>query len=423
MITGAFPPARTAEADHILHLCCHLAETGLEIDVLTSLEAAPATDLPFRLHPVMREWGWSDLPRFARVVKRCAPDVALIWYIGTIYHGHPMTSFAPTILKRVVPGVRVVTQITFPIGARPSEHSLVVRAGRKAASYLAGSEGADYEFGTLLRDSDRVIAMSVPHLEALSRTYPACPSKSLLIPAPPLLPMTTAGDGSRRRGRRALGVGSDDFLFAYFGRLYAGKGLENLLRAFARVCGRHPNARLAIVGGVHRDGASGSWSISSVHELAASLGITDRVVWTGEYRWDSDEASTYLWAADAAVLPFRSGVHLNNSSLAGVAAHELPLITTRGEELESPFRDGENVLLCPPEDPESLAVAMEQVLIDSDLRRRLAAGMATLAREWLSWRASVARTVAALNPVAPTEFDSPGITTRFAGAAVPGGRA
>jgi glycosyltransferase involved in cell wall biosynthesis len=227
---------------------------------------------------------------------------------------------------------------------------------------------------------------------------------------------------SRTRGRQALGVASDDFLFAYFGRLYAGKGLETLLKAFARVRGRRPDVRLAIVGGVHRDGVSGNWSIESVHQLGASLGISDHVVWTGEYPWDSDEASTYLHAADAAVLPFRSGVHLNNSSLAGVAAHGLPLITTRGDVLEAPFRDGENVLLCPPEDPEELAIAMEKVLVDVDLRRRLGAGMATLAQEWLSWGASVERTVAAFSPVAPIQFDSPGVSTHFADVAVPGGR-
>ena len=43
----------------------------------------------------------------------------------------------------------------------------------------------------------------------------------------------------------------------------------------------------------------------------------------------------YLCAADICVLPFNVGVRLNNSSFAAAAAHGLPIVTTRGEMLES----------------------------------------------------------------------------------------
>jgi glycosyltransferase involved in cell wall biosynthesis len=127
------------------------------------------------------------------------------------------------------------------------------------------------------------------------------------------------------------------------------------------------------------------------------LGIAESVVWSGEYSWDSDLGSAYLRAADVAVLPFDNGVDLNNSSFAAVAAHGLPTITTRGEAMEDVFIDDENVLLCSPRDPTALATAMERQLIDADLRRRLRAGIETLARDWFSWDINIDRTIDAFN--------------------------
>src|SRR5262249_5821913 len=75
----------------------------------------------------------------------------------------------------------------------------------------------------------------------------------------------------------------------------------------------------------------------------------------------------------------------HNCSFAGAAAHDLPIVTTRGPDLEEQFRDGENVLLAPPQDPEALAAAVETVLNDGALRKRLRAGVRTLAREWFTW--------------------------------------
>ena len=76
---------------------------------------------------------------------------------------------------------------------------------------------------------------------------------------------------------------------------------------------------------------------------------------------------------------------LNRSSLAAAAAHGLPIITTRGEILESPFIDCNNVLLCPPKDPGSLAAAIDALISSSELRHRLGVGARKLANDWFSW--------------------------------------
>jgi polysaccharide biosynthesis protein PslF len=92
-------------------------------------------------------------------------------------------------------------------------------------------------------------------------------------------------------------------------------------------------------------------------------------------------------------LPFRQGVHLNNSSFASVAAHAVPIITTRGEFTEEQFSHGENVFLCPPDSSSALAAAVDAVMNDLQLRERLRAGVERLAREWFSWDRVIDRTI------------------------------
>lgn len=127
--------------------------------------------------------------------------------------------------------------------------------------------------------------------------------------------------------------------------------------------------------------------------LSEQLGVVDLVRFTGFCRSDSDVASLYLRGSDACVLPFDDGVMLHRSSVAAVAAHGLPIITTKGETLEPAFIDKQNVLLCSPSDPKSLAVAIHTLMIDSQLRQRLRTGAKELASEWFSWEGATQRTI------------------------------
>jgi glycosyltransferase involved in cell wall biosynthesis len=406
VISGVFPPARIAEADHVLHISRRLAERDFAIEVLTRQGSVEDAGRNIVVQPAMSTWRWAELPRLVAAAKRYSPDIVFLWFLGHAYDFHPMVTFVPTVLKRVLPGTAVVTQITIPVGYWPQRHSFLTKLSRKAAAIAAGSGGVDYSLGTLLRDSDQIIVMAETHLSDIAQRWPQAAGKSTLISPPPLLPMSPATTESRMRGRQALGLSSDDFVFAYFGRLYRGKGLETLLHAFHKLCASHSNVKLAIIGGAPEieSGTDKSsyddWRVDRLYELARALQVDNGVVWTGEYPWDSDLGSIYLRAADVAVLPFDSGVHLNNSSFAGVAAHGLPTITTRGVDLEIPFLDGENVLLCPPTDAGAVAAAMERLLLDAGLRARLRGGIESLANERFSWDSSIDRTIAVFDAAA-----------------------
>jgi len=403
VISATFPPMRSGGAHYAFWLCRHLAESRLDIHVITSRIENVATNPRMRVYPVMRRWSWVEMPRLLKIVRRCRPDVVNLHFMGHIYNDHPMVTFTPTFLKRLIPRVRVVTHIEYPAGVRTDCMPLPTRAVRKVVAHLVGAQDVDYGYGTILRDSDRIIILSDTHRLILSRHLSGVDRKCVLIPPPPIMPMCTEENGgARRRGREALRVAPDEFLVAYYGYLYPGKGIETLLEAFQLVAEQRVEVRLVMVGGgndVVLKWLNRPRYPQDLQDLSARLGIADKVIWTGYHPSNSDQASLYLRAADVCVLPFDDGVNLHRSSIAAAAAHGLPIITTKGEILEFAFIDQKNVLLCPPKDPKLLAVAIDSLISNAELRERLHTGSLQLAHEWFSWDKALQRTIEAFESI------------------------
>jgi glycosyltransferase involved in cell wall biosynthesis len=251
--------------------------------------------------------------------------------------------------------------------------------------------GVDYHFGTLLRDSDSIVVLSGAHEEVIEKVHPGVGRKCLLIPPPANMCMSRDDRETRERGRKTLGAAPDDFLLSYIGFIYPGKGLDTLLRAFREVAKERPNVRLAMIGGsLGREFPDQPNYLERMQALAKELGVEDKVVWTGEYFWDREDASVYLRASDACVLPFENGVFLNNSSFSSAANHGLPVITT--QPAERPFVHRRTVMLCPPQSPDALTTAIKDVMDDRTLRETLSEGSLALAREWYTWDAALAKT-------------------------------
>jgi polysaccharide biosynthesis protein PslF len=397
VISGAFPPMRVGEADHALQLCWQLAERGHDVHVLTTKGCLNPEGVNFSVHPIMPSWKWPDLPKFMRFLARCSPDGVILMYIGTIYNDHPMMTFAPTLSKIILPSVPFVTQFENTEGAYLYGASLGARCVRKAVALCVGAKRVDYSFGTLLSDSDRIIVLSGVHLAKLAKLAPGLEQKSVMIPAPPLMRVSPDDGGLvRARGRELLKVGSDDFVIVYFGRIYPKKGIETLFRAFHIVSSERRNIHLVLVGGGvdrHDSHHFRSSYPGEMAQLALELGIVQMVTWTGEFDWDSELPSLYLRASDLCILPYNSGVMLNNSSFAMTASYGLPIITTRGETLEAPFVHEENVYLCAPLKPDELAMAIEVLIDQPHFRKRLADGALQLAQEWFSWERAIERTI------------------------------
>jgi FkbM family methyltransferase len=397
LIVSPYPPDPAPEANHALHISEQMAGQGHTVHVLCKKGGIAPTHPGIVVHAVMEDWTWSALPKLKGCLQASRPDVVLLLYIGWVYDHHPMITFLPTICKAVLPGVPCVTQFE-AVDCDPLNRTVVARAIRKTAACWAGREDVHWTFGTLLRDSARIISLSSPHRDSLVHHYPGAEEKTVILPPPPLIRFCRKpAPVARREARAAIGAEESDFVLVYWGYIYPGKGVETLLEAFRIVCGRMPNMRLVLVGGaldIPSKRTSCLNYFNMVRHLSETLGLAGKVTWTGTFSWDSDEGSLFLHGGDACVLPFDYGVTLNNSSLAAASTHGLPVISTeipvgRDEALEH----GRNIFLCRPKDPDMLADAIQLVTDAIDFRERLRHGIKELAQSWHNWDTMTLRLV------------------------------
>lgn len=386
-IGAAWPPFKAPEADHISAECVHLAEVGVDVHVLTTAREQVVRPDGVEVHAIVERWSWRELPKVWRLVRELRPDGVLLFFLGYHFHYATMPLFLP-LLVRLLPGDRrFVTQ--FPGMGKGAPDGPGVRFAIQR--FVFRSLGR-FRYGALLPLSDRILVMSPTFEQRIARIDRRLLAKTRIVPPAPLQPVVEDSPESRRAGRRRLGLGEDDLVFMYFSRLYPEKGIEMLLRAFRRVLDVLPAARLAMVGGFQS--TETYWQPESypaqLRRLEEDLELGDRVVWSGEYAWDSTEASEYLRAADVAILPFDRGVYQHNSSFGMVAAHAVPAIITEPRRgLEPGFVDGENVRAITPRGEDELVDAMVALAGDCEGRSRLRKGAQALADEWYSWDACV----------------------------------
>ncbi len=373
IISSAFPPMRAPESGHALFLCEHLARAGVDVHLLTNKGNTFNGPLPsgVTVHSIMDKWSWNQLIKLLHFIRSNRFDTILLIYIDWIYQCHPMITFLPTFARRLCGTRTVVTQLENESGLSgvSSNNRLRDRLMRVLVASLVGRKNVHPSYGTLLRDSSHIIALSARHLDAFAMAYPVVRTKAEVIPAPSFIRIPDEDAGSaRRRGREALGLQEGEIAIVYYGFLYPLKGVETLITAFGQL---PDNTRLLIVGGTEDEPYA-----RSLRELSHKTGRADRILWIGHC--NDEKSSLFLYAADICVLPFNVGVRLNNSSFAAAAAHSLPIISTRGEMLEEPFIDGENVRLCPPMDPAAMTEAINELINYPERRSRLRSGVQRL---------------------------------------------
>jgi glycosyltransferase involved in cell wall biosynthesis len=160
-------------------------------------------------------------------------------------------------------------------------------------------------------------------------------------------------------------------LLVFVGRLVAEKGVEDLLRAVALLTDDLPDVTALVVGqGQDR---------ANFENLAATLGIDDRVVFTG---WiDPIEVGAYLSAADQVVGPSRRAedgwIEAQGLILLEAMVGGTPVIATRLGGVIDYIVHEETGLLVDERSPEQIAQAVRRLRADAALVRN----MTQLARE------------------------------------------
>jgi glycosyltransferase involved in cell wall biosynthesis len=198
------------------------------------------------------------------------------------------------------------------------------------------------------------------------------PTRARLASVPNGVPVPAPAPGEVERNRREvrarLDIPAGAFVAGSLVRLAPGKGLPDLLRAFALLEADGPAVLLLVGEGPMRDELSA---------LARDLGVADRVRFAGH----QPAAAPFLDAMDAFVLAVPAG-SMSIALLEAMARGLPPVITFCGPE--EAVVGGRTGLCAPPGDPVGLAGALDRLARGPELRRRLGEQAAAYVRERFS---------------------------------------
>ena len=190
------------------------------------------------------------------------------------------------------------------------------------------------------------------------------------------------GPGDKLQARRRLHLREDEFIVLQLGRLVPRKGVDNVIRAVAhlhRMPERRP-WRLLVVGGEStQPDEARTPEIGRLRGIAREAGIEDRVTFVG--RRDRDQLRDYYLAADVFVTtPWYEPFGITPLEAMACAT---PVIGAAVGGIQHTVVDGLTGYLVPPEDPELLALRLDDLRRHPEIARLMGrAGLQRVQREF-----------------------------------------
>ncbi len=243
----------------------------------------------------------------------------------------------------------------------------------------------------LIELADAVIAECAQDARDLVTLYAARPEKLITIPCGfDPLEMRSVG---KARARESIGIPAQGYVVLQLGRLVPRKGIETVIRGYARFLARRViDSRLLIVGGdSDAPDPDVTPEIGRLAVISAEENVSERVYFVG--RRARHLLNYYYCAADVFVStpwyePF--GITPVEAMACGT-----PVIGARVGGIQSTVLDGETGLLIPPQDPDSVAESLDTLYQQPLLRTRMGRQGRARAYSCYTWE-RVATTISGL---------------------------
>ena len=344
MVSPNYPPNqfKCGVGDYTYHLCQTMYHQGHEIVVIASTQyLASQNETNIQVIPFAHSWDLRTLLKFRHWVTRQDIDIVNIQYSPSLYG--PNFKLLPLLLYNLVP---VVTTFHTLMGGT---------AYNKLLAWI------------LLSCSTKSISANEEVTYLINKRFQYLKGKVVEIPIGSNI--TPPGLDARRCRTvvcERLNAPLDTLLLTHFGLFYPGKGVETLLRAVRLLREYCPAFRLLMIGGLW-PGAESYYE--QLRALATEYQLDRWVHWIGYC--PVEEVSTYLLASDLCVLPYDDGISSRRGSLMAALAHCVPVISTHPRIPSAYFKDGENVSLVPPRDPEALRDRIMELMMAAQKRTGL----------------------------------------------------
>jgi len=354
-----FSPALGGSVEVPYQLCKELAKRGHQITIYTS---DYKLDLPYvdslrgvRVCSFRTFSSWSNLyitPHMAGVARKETSQFDII-------HLHHFRTFQSIVAHHYTQkyGIPYVLQA----------HGTVLRlVERQRLKRLF-----DIFFGyRLLKHSARVIA--VADLEVGQYQAMGVPEDKIETVPNAIDPSQYADLPDRGAFRRKNGIGREEKVVLYLGRIHKSKGIDLLVEAFSGLPGAGNNARLVIVG---PDGGY----LPQAKEAVARFGVGERVMFTGPL-YQRDKLEAYV---DADVYALSSSHEMFPLTVLEAWMCGLPVITTDRCGVADWVKDRGGYVV--PYDPAALRHALEMMLANESLRKEFGEQGRKLVLEQFTW--------------------------------------
>ena len=365
---------------YVGQVAAHLARLGHEVDVLTRRDRA---DLPAVVP-------WAEGAQVVHVPAgppSSARKEDLLPYMG---------EFADFVIRRSARrGPYDLIHANFFMSAlvaaevkRASGVPFVVTfhaLGRVRRIHQGGADGFPEERLAIedraVREADRIIAECPQDADDLVRLYGAEPERMATIPCG--FDPAEFWPVDKARARRSLGLDPGERIVLQLGRLVPRKGVDNVIRAMARLRRDHGIVtRLLVVGG---ESAAPdpilTPEIGRLRAVAEAEGVADAVTFVGSRGRDALRA--YYGAADVFVTtpwyePF--GITPVEAAACGT-----PVVGADVGGIRTTVVDGATGYLVPPRDPDALAARLAWLFRRPDLMRDLGRAAARRASGLYTW--------------------------------------
>lgn len=145
----------------------------------------------------------------------------------------------------------------------------------------------------------------------------------------------------------------------FSGTLYAGKGYQDLIRAFAKIAKKYPDWNVVL---------AGNGEVEKGRAISKELGIANQVEFLG---WVSGEQKDKAFR-ESMIFCLPSYAEGFPMAVLDAWAYGLPVITTPVGGIPDVAKDGKNMLLFNPGDIDALAHQLEKMIVNEELRKSIA---------------------------------------------------